>query len=66
MIPRFIFDLLFKVTEVGVHLSSLSSIRKARFATAAAIDLKLGTYEPLGQATTQTKFWSGLVSWPVH
>jgi hypothetical protein len=41
--------------------SSLSSVSRARFVTAGAIDLKLWTYVPLGEMSVQTKFRSDLI-----
>jgi hypothetical protein len=38
-----------------------SSVSRAHFVTAGAIDLKLCTYVPLGEITVQTKFWSDLI-----
>jgi hypothetical protein len=39
----------------------LSSVSRARFVTAGAIDLILCTYVPLGEMSIQTKFWSDLI-----
>jgi hypothetical protein len=38
-----------------------SSISRARFVTAGAIDPKLYTYVPLGKSNSQTKFRSSLI-----
>jgi hypothetical protein len=40
---------------------SSSSVSRARFITAGAIDLKVCTYVPLGEMNVQTKFWSNLI-----
>jgi hypothetical protein len=40
---------------------ALSSVSRARFVTAGAIDPKLCTYVPLGKSNSQTKFWSSLI-----
>jgi hypothetical protein len=53
IIPGFLIDLLFNVTEVKVCLGPLT--------TAGAIDLKLWTYVHLGHLTSQTKFRSDLI-----
>jgi hypothetical protein len=39
--PGYCVDLLFKVTEVELHLSLSSSISMARFVTTGTIDLNL-------------------------
>jgi hypothetical protein len=41
--------------------SSLSSVSRARFVTAGAIDPKLCAYVPLGKSNSQTKFLSSLI-----
>jgi hypothetical protein len=47
----------------GVRRPSSSSVSRARFVTAGAIDVKLCTYIPLGKCYSQTKFSSSL-AWP--
>jgi hypothetical protein len=38
-----------------------SSVSRACFITAGAIDPKLCTFVPLGKSNSQTKFWSSLI-----
>jgi hypothetical protein len=46
----------------GIRCPSSSSISKARFVTAGAIDPKLCTYVPLGKSNSRTKVRSSLMS----
>ena len=45
----------------GVRRRPSASVSRARFVTAGATTLKLGTLVPLGKMTLETKFRSGLI-----